>query len=107
MRIEGVDQLRACLGHPNETTQARIYTRLTVQAVEFIGRSPLLIVATAEAYVQCGKALIRSLFWKSESWPTESAISFGSEIADNLGKDAAFASDLDARVKQRYCDSLY
>lgn len=203
MRIENVEQLRAVLGHPNETTQAKIYSRLTDQAIGFIKRSPLMIVATAdrngmptaspkgdapgfvhvagddtllvperrgnklvssfrnilenprvglfffvprcvetlrisgtaellhdaalaeqlkamgkpalltmrvhvtEAYFQCGKALIRSSLWKPESWSTESAVSFGREIGDNLGKDAAFASELDDRIQQRYCDSLY
>jgi PPOX class probable FMN-dependent enzyme len=203
MRIESVEQLRAVLGHPNETTKAKIHARLTSQAIGFIARSPLMIVATAdrhgtptaspkgdapgfvnvdgdhtllvperlgnklaasflnilenpcvglfffvprcvetlrvsgtaellhdtalaerlqamgkpalltmrvkvtEAYFQCGKALIRSSFWVPESWPAESAISFGREIGDNLGQGAAFASELDARVQQRYCDSLY
>lgn len=203
MRIETIDQLREVLGHPNETTQAKIYSRLTAQAREFIGRSPLMIVATAdrhgmptaspkgdapgfvhvegddtlliperlgnklassfrnilenprvglfffvprcvetlrvsgtaellhdptlaeqlkamgkpallttrvrvtEAYFQCGKALIRSSFWKPESWPAECSISFGREIGDNLGQDTAFASELDARIQKRYCDSLY
>lgn len=203
VRIETIEQLRAVLGHPNETTQAKICSRLTSQAIEFVRRSPLLILATAdrngmptaspkgdapgfvhvqgddtlliperlgnklassfrnlldnpraglfffvprcvetlrisgtaellhdaalaeqlqamgkpalltmrvrvtEAYFQCGKALIRSSFWKPESWPAETAISFGREIGDNLGKGAVFASELDARVQQRYCDSLY
>jgi PPOX class probable FMN-dependent enzyme len=203
MQIETLEQLRALLGHPNETTRAKIYSRLTEQAVDFIRRSPLLVLATAdregmptaspkgdapgfvhvqsentlliperlgnklvssfrnilenprvgliffvprcvetlrvggtaellhdagladqlqaqgkpalltmrvtvtESYFQCGKALIRSSFWHPESWPPESRISFGREIGDNLGQDAAFAADLDDRVQQRYCDSLY
>lgn len=203
MRIETVEQLRSVLGHPNETTQAKIYSRLTAQAMEFIGRSPLMILATAdhsgmptaspkgdapgfvhvegddtllvperlgnklassfknilvnprvglfffvprcvetlrisgtaellhdtvlaeqlkamgkpalltmrvhvtESYFQCGKALLRSSFWKPESWPAESTISFGREIGANLHKDAAFSNELDARVQERYCDSLY
>lgn len=202
-RIETVDQLRAVLGHPQETTTAKIYKHLTEQAIEFIARSPLMIVATAnregmptaspkgdapgfvhveghdtlliperlgnklvasfrnilenprvglfffvprcsetlrisgtaellddpalarqlhamgkpalltmrirvtEAYFQCGKALIRSSIWKPESWPADSAISFGREIGDNLGKDAAFMKQLDAAVQERYRDSLY
>jgi PPOX class probable FMN-dependent enzyme len=203
MRIETVEQLRVVLGQPNETTQAKIYSRLTDQAIEFVKRSPLMIVATAdrngmptaspkgdapgfvhvegdntlliperlgnklassfrnilenprvglfffvprcvetlrisgtaellhdatlaeelkamgkpalltmrvhvtESYFQCGKALIRSSFWKPETWPAESTVSFGREIGDNLGKDATFASELDARIQLRYCDSLY
>lgn len=203
MRIETLEQLRAVLGHPNETTQAKIHARLTPQAQGFIARSPLLIVATAdrtglptaspkgdapgfvhvagddvlliperpgnklassfrnllenprvglfffvprcvetlrvsgtaellhdaalaarlqaqgkpalltlrvqvtEAYFQCGKALLRSSFWQPQTWPAESRVSFGREIGDNLGEDAAFAAEVDARVQQRYCDSLY
>lgn len=48
MRIETVEQLRAVLGHPKETTKAKISSQLTPQAIEFIGRSPLLILATAD-----------------------------------------------------------
>lgn len=203
MKIETQEQLRVILGHPNETTKAKIYSRLTQQAIDFIRRSPLLVLATAdregmptaspkgdapgfvhvqgehtllvperlgnklissfrniletprvgliffvprcvetlrvsgtaellhdaevavqlqaqgkpalltmrvtvtESYFQCGKALIRRSFWNPESWPAESRISFGREIGDNLGQDAAFAADLDDRVQQRYCDSLY
>lgn len=203
MKIETLEQLRDILGHANEMTKAKIYSRLTEQAVDFIGRSPLLVLATAdqrgmptaspkgdapgfvhvqadntllvperlgnklissfrnilqnprvgliffvphcvetlrvsgtaellhdpalaeelqaqgkpalltmrvtvtESYFQCGKALIRSSLWKPETWPAESRISFGREIGDNLGRDAAFAAELDDRVQQRYCDSLY
>jgi uncharacterized protein len=203
MRIETLEQLRAILGHPSDLTQGKIHQRLTPQAVDFIGRSPLLILATAdrngmptaspkgdapgfvhvqgdhtllvperlgnklvssfrnilenpraglfffvprcfetlrvsgavellhdvalakqlqakgkpalltmrvtvtESYFQCGKALIRSSLWQPESWPAESSVSFGREIGGNLGQDAAFAADLDSRVRQRYCDSLY
>jgi hypothetical protein len=60
----------------------------------------------AEAYFQCGKALIRSSFWQPESWSAESKISFGREIGENLGKDASLAAQLDAHVQQRYRDSL-
>jgi hypothetical protein len=48
MKIETLEQLRVILGHPNETTKAKIHAHLTPQAIGFIGRSPLVIMATAD-----------------------------------------------------------
>jgi PPOX class probable FMN-dependent enzyme len=203
MRIETVEQLRAVMGFPSELTQGKIYQRLTQQAKRFIGRSPFMVIATAnaqgmptaspkgdepgfvrvenddtllmperrgnkllssflnvlenprvgliffvpgcvetlrvsgtaellneaelarrleakgtpalltlrvtvtEAYFHCGKALIRSELWNPPTWPQDVRVSFGEQIGVNLGKDAAFAEDVDAQVQQRYCDSLY
>lgn len=50
MRIESVDQIRAILGEPKETTKAKVNSRLTEQAIDFIGRSPFLVLATSDAF---------------------------------------------------------
>lgn len=47
MRLETIDQLRACLGHPSELTRNKLHTRLTEQAAAFIRRSPLIVLATS------------------------------------------------------------
>src|SRR5687767_14038801 len=47
MRIQTLKELRTVMGFPSERTLAKIYSRLTPQAVDFIGRSPLLVMATS------------------------------------------------------------
>jgi PPOX class probable FMN-dependent enzyme len=47
MKIETVDQLREVVGHPNPATEQKKSTALTRDAIEFIGKSPLLLLATA------------------------------------------------------------
>ena len=47
MKIETVDQLREVVGHPNPATEQKKSTGLTKDAIEFIGNSPLLLLATA------------------------------------------------------------
>jgi uncharacterized protein len=68
------------------------------------GQSAILVtrVAIKECYFHCGKAFLRSSLWNSESWPAPVKISFGAQIATNLGKDRAFVQELDAHVAQSY-----
>ena len=46
MKIETVDQLREVVGHPNPATEQKKSSSLTNDAIEFIGKSPLLLLAT-------------------------------------------------------------
>jgi len=46
MKIETVDQLREVVGHPNPATEQKKSSGLTNDAIEFIGKSPLLLLAT-------------------------------------------------------------
>jgi uncharacterized protein len=48
-RITTVEQLRAILGEPASTTHMKLWTRLEPPAIEFISRSPFLLLATADA----------------------------------------------------------
>jgi PPOX class probable FMN-dependent enzyme len=47
MKIETVEQLREVVGHPNPATEQKKSSGLTNDAIEFIGKSPLLLLATA------------------------------------------------------------
>jgi PPOX class probable FMN-dependent enzyme len=47
MKIETIDQLREVVGHPNPATEQKKSAVLTQDAIEFIGKSPLLLLATA------------------------------------------------------------
>ena len=47
MRIDTAEQLRSLLGHPSELVMAKVHDHLSPQACDFIARSPLVILATA------------------------------------------------------------
>ena len=49
MKIETIKQLRDVVGHPNPATEQKKTKNLTDDAIGFIGKSPLLLLATAAA----------------------------------------------------------
>lgn len=63
-------------------------------------------VKVTNAYFHCGKAFLRSKTWQPDSWSEKLKISFGQEIADNIGENSAFVETLDAGVKERYITDL-
>src|SRR5260370_3930898 len=48
-RIETVAQLQALLGEPNPITPKKLFSSLDEAAIDFIRRSPFLVLATADA----------------------------------------------------------
>jgi len=48
-RIETVAQLQALIGEPNPMTPKKLWSALDDAAIDFIGRSPFLVLATADA----------------------------------------------------------
>ena len=63
-------------------------------------------VKVTNAYFHCGKAFLRSKTWQPDSWSEKLKISFGQEIADNIGENSEFVETLDAGVKERYVTDL-
>jgi PPOX class probable FMN-dependent enzyme len=63
-------------------------------------------VKVTNAYFHCGKAFLRSKTWQPDSWSEKLKISFGQEIAENLGETSEFIETLDAGVKERYVTDL-
>ncbi|NQZ89520.1 MAG: pyridoxamine 5'-phosphate oxidase family protein [Colwellia sp.] len=63
-------------------------------------------VKVTNAYFHCGKAFLRSKTWQPDSWSEKLKISFGQEIAGNLGESSEFIETLDAGVKERYVTDL-
>ena len=63
-------------------------------------------VKVTNAYFHCGKAFLRSKTWQPDSWSEKLKISFGQEIADNIGENSEFVEALDAGVKERYITDL-
>src|ERR1700730_16062633 len=48
-RITSVDQLRTLLGHPHPTTPRKLLRALDDMTIDFIGRSPFIVLGTADA----------------------------------------------------------
>ncbi|CAI9912100.1 TPA: pyridoxamine 5'-phosphate oxidase family protein [Pseudomonas aeruginosa] len=63
-------------------------------------------VKVTKAYFHCGKAFLRSKTWQPNTWKDNIKISFGQEIADNIGENTNFVETLDAGVKERYVTDL-
>jgi len=49
-RIETVAQLQMLVGEPNPMTPKKLWSALDDAAIDFIGRSPFLVLATADAH---------------------------------------------------------
>ena len=63
-------------------------------------------VFVEEAYVHCGKAMIRSSLWQAETWPEKFKVGLGKQLAGKLGADDKAAADLDAAIERDYVDGL-
>jgi uncharacterized protein len=48
-RVETVAQLQALIGEPNPMTPKKLWSELDETAIDFIGRSPFIVLATADA----------------------------------------------------------
>ncbi|MEO8164909.1 MAG: hypothetical protein ABI619_05885, partial [Betaproteobacteria bacterium] len=72
------------------------------------GNAALLVirVRVTECYFHCAKAFLRSELWNPETWPERLAISFGDEIAESLGMEAAAVREFDQAVAGRYKTDL-
>jgi len=89
---------------------ARITTDSTLLAQwETNGKHPksALVVTVREAYLHCGKALIRSRLWEPDNRVDRSALpSYGCMLKDHTGI-AQSAEEIDASVNEGYRDRLY
>jgi PPOX class probable FMN-dependent enzyme len=48
-RVTNIEQLRAIMGEPGKLTPLKLLTALDDDAIDFIGRSPFLVLSTADA----------------------------------------------------------
>jgi uncharacterized protein len=89
---------------------ARITTDPTLLAQwETNGKLPksALVVTVGEAYLHCGKALIRSRLWEADYRVERSVLpSYGCMLKDHTGI-AQSAEEIDASVNEAYRDKLY
>jgi PPOX class probable FMN-dependent enzyme len=48
-RIESAEALRTLLGSPSDLVRRKIHSQLNARAIDFIGKSPMLMLSTADA----------------------------------------------------------
>lgn len=73
------------------------------------GKTPKsgLLLEVHEAFLQCGKALIRSKLWFSEqNLPRDQFPTLGKMLVDQIGLSTPVA-ELDQLIEQAYCNKLY
>ena len=101
--IPGVNETLRVNGRAAIVTEPTLLEGLAVQ-----GKTPktALRVHVEEAYLHCGKALIRSRLWNPETRIERSTLpSLGRMVADQIeGVDVA---ESEARIEQAYRDELY
>lgn len=73
------------------------------------GKPALLVtrIAVEECFFHCGKAFIRSMLWKNESWPTDFRIQLGRQLARRMGGGEEAAERIDEYLVESYKDRLY
>lgn len=101
--VPGTDETLRVEGRAELRTDPEVLERLTAR------RRPALLavrVTVERAFFHCAKAFRRACLWQPETWPEASSVSFGQIIAGQVGEDAAFARDFDARVARGYRDDL-
>ena len=76
--------------------------------LESRGKPALLIIRIniTEAYFHCAKSILRSELWKPESWPEKINVSFGKQIARNIGKGTDLIEEFDDGVEDSYKTTL-
>jgi uncharacterized protein len=63
-------------------------------------------VKIEQCFFHCAKSLMRSKVWDRTSWGDRMPISFGAEIAGNLGNPDGLADKLDEGVRGRYVTDI-
>ena len=63
-------------------------------------------ISIEKAYFHCAKPLLRSDLWSPSKWRQEIKVSFGTEIAENVGESEDFIEEFDAAVDSRYKTDL-
>jgi PPOX class probable FMN-dependent enzyme len=102
--IPGVDESLRVNGTAQITTSPEMLSRWEVN-----GKHPrsVLLVTVAEAYLHCGKALIRSRLWKDDYRVDRAELpSYGRMLKDQVDI-ADTAEQIEASVEEGYRERLY
>lgn len=98
--IPGVVETVRVNGKANISRDPRLLKMLSAQ-----GKSAVLctIVSVEECFFHCGKALLRSKLWKSESWPDK----FNSDIAKQLSQKMDIELPRMEKLLSEDCKNIY
>jgi hypothetical protein len=79
------------------------------ERMEVAGKVPALalVVTVEQAFVHCGKCMIRSRLWERESWPDLTALPTHGRCLVDQAKLPDAAAEVDAAVQQGYRTTLY
>jgi PPOX class probable FMN-dependent enzyme len=101
--VPGTDETLRVNGTAELTVDPAILGRLAARG----SAAQLAIrVTIRECFFHCAKAFIRSQLWHPESWPKRIKISWGKYLAEKMGADAQFATQIDQFVEQDYKTNL-
>jgi PPOX class probable FMN-dependent enzyme len=102
--IPGVQETLRVNGSATITTDPAIRSLWSVNGK---GPKSALVVTVNEAFLHCGKALIRSKLWESDFRVDRSQLpTYGCMLKDHTGI-AQSAEEIDASVNEAYRDKLY
>lgn len=101
--VPGTDETLRVNGTAELTVDPSILERLAARG----SAAQLAIRLTIrECFFHCAKAFIRSQLWHPESWQERIKISWGKYLAEKMGADAQFATQIDQFVEQDYKTNL-
>ena len=102
--VPGVDETLRVNGSAEVTTDAALIARWDVN-----GKHPksVLRVHVREAFLHCGKALIRSKLWKDEFVVSRDRLAPYGQMLKDQAKVAQSAEELQAMVADGYTNRLY
>ena len=101
--VPGVDHTLRVNGKGRLLTDPSICARVSVNGKP---ARAVLRIAAEQVFFHCGKALIRSRLWTSDSWqPTTGLATLGEALADQIG--GISSSDADAKIQESNRTRLY
>lgn len=91
-------------GRAHITREAGLRERMSVQ-----GKVPelALVVTVEEAFVHCGKCMLRSRLWQPASWPEVSGLPSHARCLVDQAKPAQSLAEVEASVRESYTRGLY
>ena len=66
-----------------------------------------IVVGVEEAFLHCGKCVIRSKLWEREEWPELAGTPSLAQALVDQGKRSESAEEMQAMIEQSYCERLY
>jgi PPOX class probable FMN-dependent enzyme len=102
--IPGVDETLRVNGVASITTDEHLLARSAVN-----GKKPksALLVDVREAYLHCGKALIRARLWHEDAKVERRRLPTLGQMINEQVQDGTTAADADARIEYAYKNTLY